>query len=66
MKIERKVGLYKVVENWLNAECENEEWPTDVYVPENLSCQMADAAALVYDAAVHAQRFAEEQSPRPV
>ena len=55
------VSLENTIEKWLNDHCEDDEWP-NAFVYENQSKDMANAAALVFDASVKGQEFLEDNS----
>ena len=54
-------SLEDAIEKWLNDHCEDDEWP-NVFVYSNQSKDMAQAAALVFDASVKGQEFAKNES----
>lgn len=59
MKTELKARLERAIETCIEDCCEEELWSE--YIHDNLYKQMASAAALVFDAAQEAQKFAKEQ-----
>lgn len=56
-----KARLEAAIQKWLDDESEFDNFNTDVYYHEHLVQQMANAAAIVFDSAVDAQIFAEQQ-----
>lgn len=53
-------ALEAKVQEWMDAECEANDWP-DAYVAPSLRSQMAKAAFLVFEANRDGQEYAESE-----
>ena len=52
--------LEAVIENWINDNCEEENWP-EVIVGRETGQHMAKAAAAVFDGICEAEKYAEDE-----
>lgn len=63
MNIILKGRLIQKIEEWMNENCESDEWEeTDHYVHTTLKNEMGNAAESVYDATVNYQIWAKEEA----
>lgn len=55
-------SLEKTIEDWMDKECESDDWfyVSSFYVPDDLASLMTNAAAAVFDANVSGQKWAKE------
>ena len=58
MKAALLAGLEEAIDKWMDAHCEDDDWP-QAYVYQGEAADMAQAAALVFDASAKGQEFAE-------
>jgi len=58
MKLQLKAAIEKAIDDALDANAEEDLW--DGYVHDELVMQMTSAAEQVFDAAMDAQKFAEQ------
>ena len=54
-------SLFKVIEDFIEEECESDEWQYDsFFAPENMAELMTNAASNIYDAIKESSRFTSD------
>lgn len=61
MKASLKATLEKAIEQWAEEAAEQDEWP-EAYFHPLITDRMAQAAELVFDAAVETSQYTEEET----
>lgn len=51
-----KAELYKVIDEWIQRECEKDNWP-NIIIGDKTSELMTDAATSVFDAMLESQQY---------
>ena len=60
MNINLKATLHNAMEEWMNDNCNTDNWP-NMYVGDKTSDLMAEAAASVFDAVEEIQVYGKEE-----